>query len=310
MTKVSIIIPVYNRRDFLSVCIKSLLVQSFKDFEICLIDDGSTDGTEVLCDKLAETDVRIKALHVQNGGAAYARRKGVEMATGEWILFVDSDDTMPCDALQRLFQATSEDTDIVVGFYRKKRLWGTKKLSPTCYRKQLIIGRHNISATCGKLFRRTLFNDHTLRTPPEIVMGEDMLMNIRLAFASSKPVFLVGGNSVYNYIQHGENITHVFKFTADYEHIFHKERLSAIPEKEHSYYMSTMIYRRLRMLRRILRHAQKDNTVRKLQTSAFVKALIADIHDIHYTFLHYPHWKLWKFLISAEKQIKQHSSAL
>lgn len=213
MVKVSIVIPVYNRKNFLTVCIKSLLAQSFEDFEICLVDDGSTDGTGLLCDELAEKDTRIRVLHVQNGGAAYARQKGVELATGEWVLFVDSDDTMPADALQRLFQVTSEDTDIVVGFCRKKRLWRGNRLSPACYRKLLIKGRYNISATWGKLFRRTLFDEYTLRTPREIVMGEDMLMNLRLAFASSKPVRLVGGNSVYNYIQHGGNITHVFKLT-------------------------------------------------------------------------------------------------
>lgn len=209
MVKVSIVIPVYNRKNFLTVCIKSLLAQSFEDFEICLVDDGSTDGTGLLCDELAEKDTRIRVLHVQNGGATYARQKGVELATGEWVLFVDSDDTMPADALQRLFQAASEDTDIVVGFYRKKRLWGVNKLSPACYRKLLIKGRYNISATCGKLFRRTLFDEDTLRTPREIVMGEDMLMNLRLAFASSKPVRLVGGNSVYNYIQHGGLLTNI-----------------------------------------------------------------------------------------------------
>lgn len=301
MVKVSIVIPVYNRKNFLTVCIKSLLAQSFEDFEICLVDDGSTDGTGLLCDELAEKDTRIRVLHVQNGGAAYARQKGVELATGEWVLFVDSDDTMPADALQRLFQVTSEDTDIVVGFCRKKRLWRGNRLSPACYRKLLIKGRYNISATWGKLFRRTLFDEYTLRTPREIVMGEGMLMNLRLAFASSKPVRLVGGNSVYNYIQHGGNITHVFKLTADYEHIFHKERLQAIPEEEHARYMPVMIYRRLRMLRRILRCAQKDNTVEELRTSAFVKELLADIHDTRYTFWCYPHWRLWQFLASAGK---------
>lgn len=301
MVKVSIVIPVYNRKNFLTVCIKSLLAQSFEDFEICLVDDGSTDGTGLLCDELAEKDTRIRVLHVQNGGATYARQKGVELATGEWVVFVDSDDTMPADALQRLFQATSEDTDIVVGFCRKKRLWGVNRLSPACYRKLLIKDRYNISATCGKLFRRTLFDEYTLRTPREIVMGEDMLMNLRLAFASSKPVRLVGGNSVYNYIQHGGNITHVFKLTADYEHIFHKERLLSIPEEEHARYMPVMIYRRLRMLRRILRCAQKDNTVEELRTSAFVKELLADIHATRYTFWRYPHWRLWQFLASAGK---------
>lgn len=142
MVKVSIVIPVYNRKNFLTVCIKSLLAQSFEDFEICLVDDGSTDGTGLLCDELAEKDTRIRVLHVQNGGAAYARQKGVELATGEWVLFVDSDDTMPADALQRLFQVTSEDTDIVVGFCRKKRLWRGNRLSPACYRKLLIKGRY------------------------------------------------------------------------------------------------------------------------------------------------------------------------
>lgn len=85
MVKVSIVIPVYNRKNFLTVCIKSLLAQSFEDFEICLVDDGSTDGTGLLCDELAEKDTRIRVLHVQNGGAAYARQKGVELATGEWV---------------------------------------------------------------------------------------------------------------------------------------------------------------------------------------------------------------------------------
>lgn len=84
MVKVSIVIPVYNRKNFLTVCIKSLLAQSFEDFEICLVDDGSTDGTGLLCDELAEKDTRIRVLHVQNGGATYARQKGVELATGEW----------------------------------------------------------------------------------------------------------------------------------------------------------------------------------------------------------------------------------
>lgn len=88
MVKVSIVIPVYNRKNFLTVCIKSLLAQSFEDFEICLVDDGSTDGTGLLCDELAEKDTRIRVLHVQNGGATYARQKGVELATGEWVLFV------------------------------------------------------------------------------------------------------------------------------------------------------------------------------------------------------------------------------
>lgn len=102
---------------------KSLLAQSFEDFEICLVDDGSTDGTGLLCDELAE---RILASEycMCKWRSSLCASKGVELATGEWVLFVDSDDTMPADALQRLFQVTSEDTDIVVGFAGKALVAG------------------------------------------------------------------------------------------------------------------------------------------------------------------------------------------
>lgn len=298
--KISIIVPVYNRRDLLTDCVKSLLTQTFNDFELHLIDDGSTDGSSLLCDELEKIDSRIRVKHVENGGVSSARRIGVEQAKGEWILFVDSDDTMPADALERLFQATSEDTDIIIGFFRKKKSL-RKKLSPTYYRKLLIEGRHNISAACGKLFRHILFNDQTLSMPSEIVMGEDMIMNIRLAFASTKPVSLVTGNSIYNYVQHGTNITHVFKITPEYEHLFHQERLSSIPRKEHKFYMPVMIHRRLRMLRRLLKQAKKNDTVPALQKSLFVKELLTDIHDTNYSFIHYPYWQLWLFLASAKR---------
>lgn len=302
--KISIIVPVYNRRDLLTDCVKSLLTQTFNDFELHLIDDGSTDGSSLLCDELEKTDSRIRVKHVENGGVSSARRIGVEQAKGEWILFVDSDDTMPADALERLFQATSEDTDIVVGFPRKKRLWGQKKFSPVQYRKLLIEGRNNISVPWGKLFRYTLFNEHSLSVSPKIVMGEDMLMNIRLAFASSKPVHLVGGPSVYNYVQHGTNITHVFKITPDYEYLFHQERLSSIPPEEHRFYMPTIIHRRLRMLRRLLKQAQKNDNLSVLQDSLFVKELLADIHNTNYSFIHYPYWQLWSFLANTKKTEK------
>ena len=103
---------------------KSLLAQSFEDFEICLVDDGSTDGTGLLCDELWRKGYSHQSIARAKWRSSLCASKGVELATGEWVVFVDSDDTMPADALQRLFQATSEDTDIVVGFAGKKRLWG------------------------------------------------------------------------------------------------------------------------------------------------------------------------------------------
>lgn len=102
-----------------------------------------------------------------------ASKKGVELATGEWVLFVDSDDTMPAVTLAALCLATSEDTDIVVGF-AGKRLWRESSLSPACYRK-LNQGQVQHFATWGKLFQRTLFDEYTPRTPREIVMEKTCL---------------------------------------------------------------------------------------------------------------------------------------
>ena len=90
--KVSVIIPVYNSGPYLSRCIDSVLEQSFSDFELLLIDDGSTDGSDKLCDAYAEKDCRIHVFHKKNGGASSARNVGLDNAKGEWVTFIDSDD--------------------------------------------------------------------------------------------------------------------------------------------------------------------------------------------------------------------------
>ena len=92
MPKISIIVPIYNIIDCLERCVRSIINQTYKDLEIILVDDGSTDGTEKLVDELAKRDNRIKAVHKENGGLADARNVGVSESTGEYISFVDSDD--------------------------------------------------------------------------------------------------------------------------------------------------------------------------------------------------------------------------
>lgn len=300
MREISIIIPVYNRKKYLRECIESVLAQRFKDFEVWLIDDGSTDGSAGLCDEWQQADRRIHVLHTPNRGVTQARKLGVEHATGRWVMFMDSDDTLPADALSRLMHATSADTDIVLGFCRHTRLWGRKHLSAVRYRKKLIVGRHNISAPWGRLFRRSLFSEATFSQPRSIIMGEDTLMNLRLSFASDKPVRLVGDAAVYFYRQSDEGITHIFRNSADYEHLFHRERMLSIPTSEHARYMPAMLQRRLRMLRRLLRQAQREGKVEELESSPFVKEIIRDIHQAHYFCFRYPHFQVWRFLTRTE----------
>lgn len=114
--KISIIVPVYKVEKELDRCVQSLLNQTYKNIEIILVDDGSRDRCSIMCDCYAEKDIRVKTIHKENGGLSDARNAGLKIATGEYILFVDSDDYIEIDSCSKFHEAlTSEDIDIVVG---------------------------------------------------------------------------------------------------------------------------------------------------------------------------------------------------
>lgn len=108
---ISIIIPVYNALLTLKRCVDSIIVQSFSDWELILVDDGSTDGCGLLCDEYANSDRRIRVIHKINGGVSSARNTGLDFAKGEWITFVDSDDYVSVDYMQAIENA---QTDMVI----------------------------------------------------------------------------------------------------------------------------------------------------------------------------------------------------
>lgn len=118
--KVSIIVPVYNVELYIDECIQSILEQTYRNIEIILVDDGSTDKSGIKCDEYAKKDSRIIVLHKVNGGLAEARNYGVNYASGEWILFVDSDDYIKNNACERLIETAMKfKSDIVVGKEKK-----------------------------------------------------------------------------------------------------------------------------------------------------------------------------------------------
>lgn len=110
--KVSIIVPIYNTEKYLEKCINSILKQSFDDFELLLVDDGSTDNSGKMCDVYASMDKRIITFHKENGGVSSARNVGLKHAKGEWITFVDSDDEITIDYLECLY--ATDGVDLVV----------------------------------------------------------------------------------------------------------------------------------------------------------------------------------------------------
>ena len=112
--KVSIIIPVYNTGNKLCRCLDSVLAQFYQDYECIVIDDGSTDNSPIIIDEYAGKDARIKAVHKKNGGVSSARNCGLKIAKGEWLVFVDSDDSLLPNHIDSLMAAVADDVDLVM----------------------------------------------------------------------------------------------------------------------------------------------------------------------------------------------------
>ena len=112
---VSIIVPVYKAEKYIHQCIDSLLAQTYRNIEVILVDDGSPDHCGKICDEYAAKDSRVKVIHQQNGGVSAARNTGIAHSRGEWIAFVDADDSVTCAYIEPLY---ANDSDWVISGYR------------------------------------------------------------------------------------------------------------------------------------------------------------------------------------------------
>ena len=206
MSKISIIVPVYNAEAYIRKCIDSLLSQTFSDFEILLIDDGSPDNSGKICDDYASIDNRVKAFHKENGGVSSARQMGLEHAVGEYIIHADPDDWVEPDMLESLYiKAIDENADIVICDYSIVYTSGNVKRISVCppmdniaCLKKIISGE--VHASLGnKLVKRSLYFDNGISFIYGLNMCEDLSVMFRLVFYAEKIAYLP--QSLYNYVQ-------------------------------------------------------------------------------------------------------------
>lgn len=202
--KVSIVIPVYNKAEYISDCLESLLQQDFDDFEIVAVNDGSTDDSGRICDEKATEDTPIRVIHTENGGVTAARRKGVEQAKGEYIMFVDADDKLLPNAIKTLYKAIIDsNADEVIGTYKDQygnrydSGWrGFMPCEPLV--RNLLSIKNSFCVLWGIMFRKSLL-DGCLNAPREIVEREDSLMQIKYLMKNPKVYFIA--DAVYLYYQ-------------------------------------------------------------------------------------------------------------
>lgn len=182
MPKISVIVPVYNTEQYLHRCIDSILAQTFTDFELLLIDDGSKDSSGKICDEYAAKDSRVRVFHKGNGGVSSARNLGLDNAQGEWIFFVDSDDAIMDKAFEAVPKAVNAELIITSYIAKNHNTLNKHTISQrgvVVYEtgKNAFLEKHintnTIKAPWAKFFKRNIICD--LRFDENISCGEDFL---------------------------------------------------------------------------------------------------------------------------------------
>ena len=227
--KVSIVIPVYNKEAYVRHCLTQALSQTYDDYKVIAVDDGSTDTSGTICDDMASQHPRLRVLHCKNGGVTAARRRGVEAARTPYIMFCDSDDYLLPHALHDVMETMEAyRADEVIAPYQNQ--YGVVHDSrnrgltaPTDIIKDFLAQHNNFPPIWGILLRKDIIMDGCLDIPRDIYLGEDILFHVRYLTKVSKVVCIGHSNYVYN-----EGITSYPKINLPYESRYDELMQSAL----------------------------------------------------------------------------------
>lgn len=204
----SIIIPVYNVEKYLPECIESILIQTYKEFELILVDDGSKDSSGLICDEYAQRDSHIHVIHQSNAGVSKARNAGLSVAKGEWITFIDSDDWVDEDFLENFNIETNADCDLICQGLKyidhstrnEKRRTSFDAATITEPDEEQLVKRYDIlcfGVTVCKCFRRNIIEKFAISFDKKISYHEDHLFTLEYISHTTKIVTTTGCG--YNY---------------------------------------------------------------------------------------------------------------
>lgn len=226
---VSVIIPAYNEDNYLERCLDSILNQSEWDFEIILINDGSTDRTGFLCDEYAGKYPRVRAVHQKNSGVSTARNHGLELAEGEYIVFMDADDYADSSLFQIISENIEESLDVLLldsimedgksmegrtdlhipapcVFSEKDR----NLLMEQCLYGKNELGNEALRSSCGKVFRTVFLRENGIYFPPKVKIGEDMIFMLRVYSHMNKAKYCPK-TAYHFFFHHSMSVTNRYK---------------------------------------------------------------------------------------------------
>jgi glycosyltransferase involved in cell wall biosynthesis len=207
---ISVIIPVYNPGEKLRDCLDSVINQEYKDLQIILVDDGSTDDSSKICDEYAKKDNRIEVYHQENSGPSVARNKGIDVANGDYIAFVDSDDTINKEMYKELYEvAIKENVEMVTsdaimgGVYSKTNLPENRIIEKKEISSNILPMFTKTDTICvfefkNKIMSRELLNNSNIRFDENICFQEDLIFMINVYGNLSSMYYLP--KAFYNYV--------------------------------------------------------------------------------------------------------------
>lgn len=205
MTELSIVMPCYQNGQTLARTVRSVQAQTFADWELIAVDDGSLDDTLQVLEQLAQGEPRMHVIHQENGGVSAARNAGMDAARGRWLMFLDADDWLVQDAVAHLLSLADDAVDIVCGAYEMRfRDEGGRREKHVCadgdlqtVLESLIRGDSALNSMCARLYRTDMLRRAQVRVPLGVRVGEDVLFNLD-AFAAAR-AWRMSGLTIYIY---------------------------------------------------------------------------------------------------------------
>ena len=241
---ISIVVPVYNVEFWLPKCIKSLLCQTYKNIEIILVDDGSKDKSPKICDDFSKKDKRIKVIHQKNQGVSTARNNGINLANGEYLCFVDSDDWLVPNAIESLYYAANTNgAQIVIcdmllisnikssPLFRLSQnkpidIKNTNKITPAML-EDIFYG-----GAIGKLYKTSILKEHNITFPIDMKFAEDTYFHCECVKYCNKIAFIKDAIYIYNRLVYESAITRFYPEISEWMIRFAKIRFEALQIKD------------------------------------------------------------------------------
>lgn len=305
MPSVSVVVPVYNAENFLPRCIDSILSQTFVDFEIILVDDGSTDNSGKICNEYVQIDSRINVIHKENEGASIARKIGLNYSTGKYIAFVDADDYVNPKYIEKLYSLLIQ-YNVTISACRVQRVRECEKIDKTNVSNVSLIEfdelmsrffKYEFWGFYGKLYQRRVFEN--IKFPIE-TLSEDYFVMSQIFINERKMVYT--DYPLYNYEYHADSLSHTKISNRAFEEFENVKAVYELINEESPQYADMALSNTVETSIKLLSMSKKSN-------KDLYNKNIKELHDFisrHLVKIIYSKSIYWKLKILALKSTILH----